>query len=345
MSNPFLEYETIKEVSFNVEGERKTAGLILRLDPLFGRYSLHSTCITEGRSKMVGKIKHTKKPREKLKKKNCIFCEPKIYEVTPEPRIDHSKDGLFTPEGKPVISVPNLFPFSPDHYVTVFADHKVKLPDWTKRDLVNYIETAFYFANKFKNEKAEGMWDIINFGSVASATQPHPHAQRGTLEKDLSSLITLEKEALIRREKELDYDPFWGYMWKVRNSSYFIFENDFLFICAPFAPRFPDQVDIISQKGFNNLLDTNKDYRGCLAESMIKIIHSLSEDRGVSDFNLTLHQDFFDVKGDYRLHWHFYPRNKNRIAGMELNNVHILCVPPEVTAKALRKRFGVSGYD
>lgn len=340
--NPFDEYEDIKVVSFFVNGEKKDSVLSLRLDPLFGKYSPHSTSISEERAKRPETIKYV---RKEPKKEGCIFCEPKIYESTPEPRIDHGGDGLFTPEGKPVISVPNLYPFSPDHYVTVFADHKVEVVDWVKEDLVNYVETSFYFANKFSSEKAEGMWDIVNHGAAAGASQPHPHAQRGTLERKLNSMTTLEQVSLAKRAKQLGKDPFGVYMSKVRDSPYFIFENDFLFICAPFAPKFPDQVDIISKEGFNTLLDTSKDYRKGLAESMIGVFHSLNKDRGVGDFNLTLHQSFFGVRDYYRLHWHVHPRDKNHIGGLELNNSYVVGVFPQVTAKALRKHFKISGYD
>jgi len=118
-----------------------------------------------------------------------------------------------------------------------------------------------------------------------------------------------------------------------------------LFICAPFAPKFPDHVDIISKRGFNTLLDTSWDYRKGLAESMLGVFHSLCIHRGVSDFNLALHQNFFEVKDFYRLHWHVYPRNKNNLGGMEINNSYVVGVFPQVTAKALRQHFGVQGYD
>lgn len=340
--DPFKEYEIVKNISLNIKGENKSSVISLRLDPLFGKYSPHSTSISEERANRPETIKHT---RKETKKEGCIFCLPKIYEITPEPRIDHSRDGLYTLGGSPVLSVPNLFPFSPDHYVTIFADHKPDVIDLCKEDLVNYIETAFYFANKFRAEKAEGMWDFVNWGAAAGASQPHPHAQRGTLEKKLNSMITLEQVSLAKRAKDIGQDPFEVYMSKVRDSPYFVFENDFLFICTPFAPKLPDQVDIISKKGFNTLLDTSWDYRRGLAESMLGVFHALSLHRGVSDFNLTLHQNFFDVKDFYRLHWHVYPRNKNNLGGMELNNSYIIGVFPQVTAKTLRHHFNVSGYD
>lgn len=340
--DPFKECETVKTITFNIKGEVKNSVLSLRLDPLFGKYSPHSTSISEDRANRPENIKHV---RKETKKEGCIFCVPNIYEVTPEPRIDHSRDGLFTLEGKPVISVPNLYPFSQDHYVTVFADHKPDMIDLCKEDLINYIETSFYFANKFRAEKFEGMWDIVNWGAAAGASQPHPHAQRGVLEGKLNSIITLEQVSLSKRAKDIGKDPFEVYMSKVRDSPYFVFENDFLFICAPYAPKFPDQVDIISKQGFNTLLDTGWDYRKGLASSMLGVFHALSMKRGVSDFNLTLHQNFFEVKDNYRLHWHVYPRNKNNLGGMEINNSYVVSVFPQVTAKALREHFGVFGYD
>ncbi|MDP2908393.1 MAG: hypothetical protein Q8N77_01165 [Nanoarchaeota archaeon] len=340
--DPFKEFETVKSISLNTQEGSKNSIISLRLDPLFGKYSPHSASISEERAKRPENIKHV---RKETKQEGCIFCEPKIYEVTPSPRIDHSREGMYTPKGKPILSVPNLYPFSPDHYVTVFADHKPDIIDLLKEDLVNYIETAFYFANKFRAEKAEGMWDFINWGASAGASQPHPHAQRGTLEKQLNSMITLEQVSLAKRAKDISKDPFEIYMSKVRESPYFIFENDFLFICAPFAPKFADQVDIISKKGFNTLLDTSWDYRRGLAESMIGVFHALGNKRGVDDFNLTLHQNFFEVKDFYRLHWHVYPRNKSNLGGMELNNSYVVGVFPQVTAKALREHFGVKGYD
>ncbi|MBM3200699.1 hypothetical protein FJZ53_07200 [Candidatus Woesearchaeota archaeon] len=214
--DPFKEYGTLKNITLNIKGETKSSIISMRLDPLFGKYSSHSTSISEERAKRPETIKHVRKDP---KKDGCIFCEPKIYEITPEPRIDHSRDGLHTCDGKPVISVPNLFPFSPDHYVTIFADHKPDVTDLRKEDLINYIETAFYFANKFRAEKAEGMWDFINWGAAAGASQPHPHAQRGTLEKKINSITTLEQVSLNKRARDMEnQDPFEVYMSKVRDS-------------------------------------------------------------------------------------------------------------------------------
>lgn len=344
-NNPFEDYTERFYYEITHEGKEKKSAIEIRLDPLLGPYSLHSTSISEARANKPenfetnGQVAGEKEPEVDP---DCPFCPQKIFSVTPEPRIIHGDLVTIKDDSHKVITVPNLYPFSVPHYVTIFSKHRPDLRKLGYDELINYMESGYFLAREMKGKKGvEGMWDIINWGPTAAASQPHPHAQRGGVRKTMIVRADKEAEGIERLVKETGKDPFAEYMAKVRDSPYFIFENNMVQIHAPFAPRFPDQVDVICKKKASNILDLEiKEERDEIARTMLGIFHALREKRGVTDLNLIMHQDRFGKNGSYRLHWHVMPRNKNKLGGLEIgDDINVVFVYPEKTAEILKRYY------
>lgn len=344
-SNPFENYKETFIHEILHEGKEKKSLIEIRIDPLFDKYSLHSTSISEARAskpesfKMNGHIKGEEEPDVD---ENCIFCPKKIFELTPEPKIIHGELSTIEDSQYKIITVPNLYPFSVPHYVTIFSKHKPDLRKLTFDALINYMESCYFLAREMKGKKGvEGMWDIINWGPAAAASQLHPHAQRGGIRKMMVVRADKEAEAIEKLVQETGKGQFEEYIAKVRDSPYFIFENSLLQIHAPFAPRLPDQVDVICKKSVNTILDIeSKGERDEIARTMLGIFHALREERGVTDLNMIMHQERFSQKGNYRLHWHIMPRNKNKLGALEIGeDINVVAVYPEKTAQILREHY------
>ena len=212
----------------------------IRIDPLLGDYSLHTTLISEERAKRPIVIK----PREDapVDSSSCDFCKPRIYLETAVPKIHHGD--------QQIVTAPNLFPYISPHFVTMLTnEHKPNLEDLTEEDIATYPFTGIELAHRLQEEGCDGMWDFINWGAVAGGSQPHPHSQRGGLYKLMRTLMDRESGVLRDRKNELNgEDPFEVYTRLARNSPLLVYEDDDVFVFAPYAPRFTDQVDVFTKK-------------------------------------------------------------------------------------------------
>lgn len=290
---------------------------------------------------------------ERKNREKCPFCYPNLEKVTPKPRKMHNncltiEDPEFKLAKMPestVISVPNLYPFTVPHWVTIFAKHKPDLRELNFQDIFNYIESGYEIAKEITSiEGVDGMWDIINWGPDAAASQPHPHAQRGGIATMMITEIDREIEKCTDAKKYLMDDPFEHYMNRIRQSPLFGFENEYILVHAPFAPKFPHSIDIICKKKIGNILELNDYDRKIIAHSMLGVFHLLYNRCGVRDLNVVTHQTRFNSKNDsnYHLHWHFMPRNLNKLGGVEINlSNFVVAVFPEKTAEEIRKHYHV----
>jgi len=338
----FPDHIDLIKYEFSHMGNPVVRTIEVRKDPLFGHYS---SLISPERVKRP----HTTDVEERrTDESTCIFCPPRIYQVTPEPKKRHK--GFITykeSEKHPVLSVPNLFPFGKPHYVTVFKVHEPDLMQLDFNDMEAYLESGCEIAREIKGmEGVFGMWDIINWGYYAAASQIHPHAQRGGLTRVMMTEMDIEYERYGRLSAK---DQFNEYMSRIRGSDLFGWESELLFINAPFAPKVPDQVDVIVKPQIRNMLelyDLGESKRCEIARSMLGILHLLDNKRGVTDLNVITHQARFDQDGSYRLHWHILPRNKRgfswRWGGMEMEGAYVVDVYPDETAAAIRDHYHVS---
>ena len=345
--NPFSEFEEEFIPDFSINGEKNKDKVTIRVDPIFGDYSLHTTSISEARAKKPETPKKYTNSIDDIT--NCFACH---LERTPDEKLFHL--GLYTEKDENVISLngktieevvstPNKYPFAVDHKITIFTTHKPDLKDLTFNDIVNYFESTYQLALIFR-ENSYGMANGMNWGEEAAASLNHPHSQSFSLPKIAKIITNQESEAIGRRAADLGEDPFEWYMDRLRNSPYFIFENEFIFIYAPFAPQFSDQVDVITKKVdgkiFRNILDiTSDNVRRTMSSSLTGIFHALRDKRYVTDLNVETHQGMFNQKGFYRLHWHILPRNKGKIGFSENINFYPIIVPPEITGKELYDHY------
>lgn len=344
MTNNFFEdyKQNISSVfSMPTEGCDKEQEVVrnmeIRQDPIF---LSHSTALSPERANRPMKQSEEKKYDNDPNK--CIFCLPQIYEKTPTPRKEHSKLISFSNPNEKTISVPNLYPFSYPHWVTVFPVHKPDLRYLDYEDLVNYFESGYEIATEIKKLNGiVGMWDIINWGKAAGASQEHPHAQRGGICEKMITDSDTEMQAYTESKLRLrNEDPFEEYMDAIRNSNLYGWENDYLFIYAPFAPKMSDEVQmILKPKEIRNILDLDEDSRKNISKCMLGVFHVLREKRGVTDLNVIMHQQRFDQKDNYRINWHIIPRNKSLWGGMEMNNHYVVDVYPETTAQEIRNHY------
>lgn len=339
--NPFERYREIISQQIMVDGKDVKSKIEIRTDPLYEEHAFYSTLISEERANkpepLVTIEKHVNDAKE------CIFCKPRLYEATPEPRIVHGKLISLRDDKGEIITVPNKYSFSAPHYVTIFSAHKPNLEELTTADMVCYLESAHDLGTLMvQMPHVIGMWDIINWGELAAASQPHPHAQRGGISRNMRCRSIKEAEAIEKIALSRGIDPFDEYIKRVRESECFVFENEFIQISAPFAPQYPDQVDIICKSRYNTLLDINdENVRKIIAGSMLGAFHALRLRRNVTDMNVVTHQEIFNKKSFYRLHWHLFPRKPmHRLGALEAGqDLFVTPIYPSVTADALRTHY------
>jgi galactose-1-phosphate uridylyltransferase len=349
----FGKFQKVRTGKINVGGVEREYRLFFREDP----FGTHTCSISEARARRpidTGKITSEIIPVDR-----CIFDPPGLGDGTPEPKLMHDKPNL-KPGAWQVVSVPNMYPFSLEHYVTIFSSHKPYLRQLDLDDMVAYINSMYDLADKFRRDGGLGIWDIINWGLAAGASQSHPHAQRGPIIEEMmgmkSDLLDSIKESKLVGELAYQLkgkDPYDYYLEQIRQSDLFIWETKDeddrldkeggILIHAPFAPRFPHQVDIVAKGKVGNVLQLKREEREKMAKCMLGVFHALTDKLQVTDLNVVSHQELFHLseRSFYRMHWHVMPRNLNKPGGIEVGEGFFI-VPyfPEETADVLREHYG-----
>jgi len=272
----------------------------------------------------------------------CIFSPDKIRVVTPEPRIEHPEAVIFQDDKGEVISVSNLYPFMYHHFVTVTPDHPAAASDFEVRHLMTFLCAGQKLAQIIRDTKdSVGMIGIWNWGELAAASQGHLHFQFGGRTPLMISCATKERKAVDELSQKLKQDPFSALIDGIRQTSLYCWENEAVFVHAPFAPVFPDQIDIVMKENIPNLLEIPDELMAATAEGLWRSLICLTISRSVTDFNLIIHQDDFEPQSPYyRLHFHIFPRNKRREGGLEFEGTYVVDIFPETTARALRQAMG-----
>jgi len=332
-NHTFVEFEEMR-----VDGDPVRIRIEHRVDPFF---PLYTTTISDVRVNKPGKLpdvaeKDTEK--DKLEKGKCYF-EPTNIHQTPKPRFYYDELEV---DGYVPVSVPNKFGFSLKGLVNCFTSHEKKYPKLlTAKDWRNYLVISEKNAHRVMGEGYSEMFNVINFGHIAGGSQAHPHFQDGVLLHGYNSRQFRERDLLFHLEQSDDH-PFQTSMNFSRKMGLNCFENDSVFIAAPYAPMFPDQVDLTLKPEVSNLRQlTSKNIKD-LSLGLFYTVNFLSTERGVTDFNVIAHQDSLtQEESGYRLHFHVMPRNKNIIAGVEIgSNGYVVDTWPEATAAAFREYIG-----
>jgi len=339
--------EGIIDIKQNGSNVQVSSKIRVRIEPLFSDAPIHpqTSHLSEVRMHRPEAMSYIDSPP--TNPEGCSFCMPKLENQTPNPKIYH--DDLRTHSGQRVVSFPNLFSFGENHFITVFGDHYQDIRDLNECDLESFFFSACDLGKIMMDKGNRGMWSFINFGKEAGASQTHPHSH--SINKPIMDTWGLDDIEMIATEytfQKTNKDPFVEYIDNMRDSPYFIFENDVVFICAPFAPHFPDQVDIIPKRKIRNVVDLtgknspiSKDEERIMVGSVLGAFHALREKRGVTDFNFVIHQQDFHGDGiPYRLHFHITPRNKNKFGGLEAYfGSRVIPVDPVLTARELREHY------
>ena len=238
------------------------------------------------------------------------------------------------------MSFPNLFAYAMQHKVNCFAPHDHKYLDaLTLLDWERYLGISVKNARTLLRQGYTETFNIINFGKLAGGTQAHPHSQDGVLVSDGTSRIEWERGQFKVLSNTLD-DPFGEYFQFARKNGLDCLETEEVMVMAPYAPQFPDQIEIYVKPRSSSLLSLQKNTIRDLAKALHHTTHFLSTQRGVTDMNFAIHQDTLDSSSSYRLHLHLFPRNKNIPAGMEFAySQNVIDTFPEQTAEAYRAYF------
>lgn len=334
----FVEY--IDECKkFNYKGEERKDIIITRKDP----FSENIVKISKTRNLRVSGVDVIVNIEPK---KNCKFCNYK--DETPDKKIYH-KSGAIT--------FPNLFPWEFMQFVTAYPPfndgfHKVLLSQLDFRDLHMHIETEFEIAElifrEYKNnQNIIGMTDFTNWGPYAGASQQHPHSQRQSISYDLPPNLKTEIETCKKLFHEYNENPFDIYIKKeLEDGRRVIFNDDKIYIGAPFAPKKDNEIIIIPKIQFSNILQTNENDREFI-KSALGVFPALRCCLGVNDLNIVVHMsDFFDMTEKskfYRWHMHIYPRKSQAISEIggaeEGYNIRIISIFPEYTAEIIREWY------
>lgn len=341
----FKAHQKISVGSMIYEGAQKNITLVKRSDPIFPFYE---STLSEERANRQ-KPSQGAPPVIGNKKAGCFFEEENIHK-TPQPRRHYPELAL---DGFVPVSVPNLFGFALEGRVNCFTAHDRCDPSKiTNQDMYNYLVMSKENAQAIRLVGFDKMFNFINFGIKAAGTQEHPHSQDGALER----AITITGGPIGNNERELQiYGGRWGaisgqdifdrYNLVASKSAFWGFETSSAAVMAPFAPQYPDQLDIISKPNVGTIADLERVDMPGIASALAHSINFLCTERGVTDFNLVTHQIPLSVYAkhaykNYRLHWHLYPRNKNLAGGVEVDgSLHVIDIFPENTAQALRDYF------
>lgn len=272
----------------------------------------------------------------------CIFSPQNVLKVTPEPRITHGDTITFQDNLGKVVTFPNLFPFMYPHYVTAPPDHPAKITEIKLKHIITFLNAGSKLAQLIQSvDGVVGMIGIWNWGELAATSQGHIHFQWGGRTPLMITHSVRERKAIQLLGQELRADPFDLLIQTLQNTSLFCWENEVVFVHTPFAPTFPDQVDIVLKKSIPNLWVLPNELIEPIAEGIWRTIICLATSRAVTDFNVIVHQDDFDLKSEYyRLHFHILPRNKRREGGLEWEGSYVVDIFPETTARFLRQAMG-----
>ena len=305
-----------------------------RVDPFF---PTHATVISEERAKRpmrkVIRVRDIKADQEE--KERCFF-EPHNAHLTPQPQEQHEE--LAFDDYCPV-SFDNICPFAVEHRVNCYAPHERKYPELLRcRDFENYLSISVKNARTILKKGYSEMFSFINIGLAAGGTQAHPHSQDGIRFFEGSSLESRERMFFSLLENDVD-DPFKHYFQYLQKQSLKCLETEEIFMTAPYAPRFPDQVDLYVKPACANFIRLQGPTRHHLAKGLYHAVQFLTKKREVTDLNIVAHMDSLESSSGYRLHFHILPRNKNIFASLESEGIYVVDTYPEETAREFREHY------
>lgn len=332
----FLEGHAARALTRMVfDGRRLTAEIEMRCPP----EGLHTTSIAVDRAKKPpasGPLIVTT-PLGPCAS-DCTFGPRNLKRTTPGRRLRH-----FVGDDDEARSFPNLFSFLEAGYVTVTDRHPATIKDIGPDHIRAHLVTGKQVARRLaKRKSAYAVVDFVNWGPRANMSKAHFHSQRGLRLPSMGCLSLLEQHAWDGLAAVWGQNPFDLYIAALRELKLVIAEDLDVVVAAPFAPMYPDQVDVIPKLPAPHYLDVSDKVLEATSCAIARSLTLLAELRGVTDFNLVTHSAPFTYRANwFRMHWHILPRNSRGDAGAEVGeHIYVVDVFPETTARQLRGNWG-----
>ena len=322
--------------------------------------------IATGRAKRPEMFKKEKRTKDRIPKRDCVFCKIETQE-TPTLIFSNGKKVKLGPKGKipknwTTIVIPNKYPAFlqnsrleeriegnlyktvraiGSHEVVVTKDHDkhlALLPVERIKEVIDVYQSRYL--SLMEQPFANYIAIFHNHGRDAGASIYHPHSQiiaTPLIDTDVrTALVTAEKYS--KEHRRCLYCQMAKWEMKVRKR--IVFENkDFLVIC-PFASKMAFQTIISPKKHASNFERITGSQKKTLAEAFKIALYKLYKGLGNPAYNFYLHTAPSIGKEYPRYHWHWTILPKTAIhAGFELGaQMEISTIEPEKAAEYLRKQ-------
>lgn len=287
--------------------------------------------IAPNRAKRPQKIE---KPEEDSSK-TCFFCPENFIDkrITYQ---DNNADGEWRIvsflNDFPAVSVDNEDAYGQAEVIIETREHGQDINDFSIEHIIRIFDA--YINRYLELKKIDGIRHVILFkneGGKAGASIAHTHSQAIALPL-LPPKVRAESEDYSRYVKENGTCPFCDIIEKEKNGPRIIWEDDNLFVLAPYASESPYGAWFLPKRHIHAISDMNYPEKESLAKAMKVVLGKLNE-YGIS-YNYFV-ENLVD-SNDYHMHIKLAPR-PNIWAGLELGTgIIVNSVPPETAAEIYR---------
>ncbi|MCX8206127.1 MAG: hypothetical protein N3H30_02765, partial [Candidatus Micrarchaeota archaeon] len=242
--------------------------------------------------------------------------------------------------------------------------HRLFPSELDQKDLTSMVESMWDLANYAHAQRAESFLSFMNWGPYAGASRQHPHSQFTFMEYSgpIFSLLRLEMDTARQYYLETGRNIYDDYVvLEEKNGARKIYSNGEVYIGAPFAPRFSDELIIIPKIPVASVLGLDsREHRQSIIQPAWGVFPFLYFYRSVMNFNVVAHNaPILAIDSDtesgispdkyYRMHFHIFPRRGSlpmEIAGAEVGMLNsVLSKHPEDTAASARKWYAGPNED
>lgn len=285
--------------------------------------------------------KRAKRPHKVLKKaedqlSSCFFCPDSLHDETILQEIkgkDGNWDILVTQNKFPALTTENPRAFGSQEIIIESPTHGQEIHEMSLEHIIKLIDV--YIDRYNANEAIEGVKYTIVFkneGGKAGASVSHSHSQVIALPL-LPPAVEEESLAFSRYRLEKESCPYCDIIAKEEGKPRVIWEDENIFVLAPFASQSPYGAWFIPKRHFKKMSEINEGEKKSLAKSLKVILGKLDEIDVA--YNFFFHNAVSGTD-DYHMHLELSPR-PNVWAGLELGTgVIINPIPPEYAAKFYR---------
>ena len=334
----FIELEVSTKEEVRLQDKKITDQIVERISPFGG----HSTLISKNRSlRPQPDEQETKTDNTDIQ--NCLFDN---IDKVAKPVIEYPEYGVY--------QAPNPFAFNTGYHEIIFTkEHVERLDQIQYKHILGILSVMVKRAQYMTGIKGINQISAgVNLGTAkmkysAGASQPHLHAQIGAVYK-LGYLPDSDRiENVCAEFEKMGIDYMGKYIEAVRTAKLNVFETKNFIVFAPFAPRFKDEIHIVSKTTkFSNLTMINSEQIQEISNSIIKIFTAYINmkfpnkdgnmvNAGIDSLNIEFLGNRVDSKSQGRLLIKIMPRQSD-LAYSELLGRFVIDRYPETTAEAIR---------